>query len=122
MGDAGRVRGDQRVGDLPEQRRGHLRGHGAAVLHQPAEGDAVDVLHHQPLVAGLGVRDRVEHRDHVRVVQPGAQVRLPLGARLVGLLAAGQEAEALERDLPPQQLVVAEPHSAGAAAPDLAVE
>ena len=68
------------------------------------------------------LRDQVEDRDDVGVVEPGGQPGLALGAAEVGAVAARHHADPLEGDLAPEHLVAAEPDGAHAAAADLAVE
>ena len=85
-----------------------------------AERLAVDVLHHQP--ADVVLVDEVEDRDHVRVVQRGGQAGLALGPLDLGVVGAGDHADALHRDLPAEHLVEREVHRPGATAPDLSLE
>ncbi len=119
--DAGLVRGCERVGGLAQQRCGLVRRQGAVLPDQLGERASLDVLHHQPVLGALV--HEVEDRDHVRVVEPRREPGLPLGALEVGGAdAGGHAAEALERDLPPEHLVGAEPDGAHATAADLAVD
>ncbi len=118
--DAGRVRGGQCVGRLPQQRRGLVGGQGTVAPDQLAQGHPGDVLHDQPPLVALV--DEVEDRDHVRVVEPGRQTALALGALQVGGAAAGHHADPLDRDVAAEDLVAGEPDGAHAAAPDLPIE
>ena len=75
------------VGDLPHD-LGRLGVVERAVVADPVgERLALDVLHHQPLV--VLVRDQVEDRDHVRVVEHRRQPGFALGACRSGLVAPG---------------------------------
>ena len=114
------VCGGQGVGGLHEQRCRLVGGEGTAFAHQPPEVDPVDVLHHQP--PGVVVDDRVEDRDHVRMVQPCAEPCLALGAGEVGPVGAREQPDPLERHGPVEDLVAAQPDRPGATATDLAVE
>ncbi len=80
----------------------------------------LDVLHHQPVVVAL--LDEVEDGDDVRVVEARREPGLPLGPLEVGGPDAGRQAQPLQRHLPAEHLVGAEPDRAHATATDLAVE
>ncbi len=58
----------------------------------------------------------------MRVVDPGREARLALGAYDVVLRRAGQQPHALDRHVPVEHLVASEVHDAGAAASDLSLE
>ena len=94
----------------------------AAGPHDLAEVGALDVLHDHPLLAGLALVHEVEDGDDVRVVEPGRQAGLPLGAPDVGAAAAGRGPDPLERDRAAEGQVGAAPHGAHAATTDLPVE
>ena len=121
MHDPGGVRGRQRLGGLnPNQARRMVEAQWAVALDQAAERDAVDVLHHQPLLGT--VSDQVEDRHDVRVVQGRREARLARSALDVGVAATREHAHALHRDETAQDLVASEPDDAHAATPDLTLE
>ncbi len=114
------VRGGQRCCGLRDQRRRGVGGERAAAAHQLGEVLRLDVLHHQPVLAGL--LHQVEDHHHVLVVEPRRHLRLAAHPVEVGVGGAGQGADALGGDPPPQEDVLGQPHLAHAAAPDLALE
>ena len=122
--DPGAVRGGQCAGDLGEDRRGVVGAEPAAPADQLGQVGALDVLHHQPLVALPvdGLLDQVEDRDDVGVVELGGQLGLALGAPRVGSDPAGSDADLLQGDRTPEDLVAAAPDGAHAAAADLGLE
>ena len=81
------------------------------------EVGADHVLHDQPLL--LALADEVEDGHDVRVVEPGRESRLALGAHQPWRVPAGEEPDALERDLAPEQLVAGQPDGAHPALADL---
>ena len=113
--DPGLVRGGQRGRGLGDQGGGLVRGQRALPSYQLGEVLGLDVLHHQPVLAGL--LDQVEDDHHVLVVEHRRDLRLAAHAIEVGLALAG-----LGGHLTLQQEVLSEPYLAHAAAPDLALE
>ena len=120
MHDARRVGRGEGLGHLREQRRGLGRRQAAVVGGEGGEVSAGDVLHDEPLLVTLG--DEVEDRDDVRMVEPGRELGLPLGAHQVGRAAAREHAEALDGDLAAEHLVDGEPDGPHAALADLALQ
>ena len=96
------VRVVERGGDGPQQLERAL-GVQRRVLEHVGERAARDVLHDEEEVVVL--REHVEHRHEVRVVQRGHDPRLPAQPlrRRLGHLGAVQ---ALDRDLAPERLVL----------------
>ena len=120
MDDPGGVRLGQCLGRLAQQACRPIRGQRPVAAYQCRQVQALDVLHHEPLLVVLV--DEVEHRDDVRVVDPRRQLGLALGAGQVGLAGSGRHADPLQRDLAAEELVAAEPDRPHPATADLALE
>jgi hypothetical protein len=102
-------------------RDAHRLGHGELALpSQPvAQALALDVRHREPEPArGLA---GVEHREHVRVLEPASGRDLAPEA-LRAERGAEVDVEHLERDRPVVLAVVREVHGGHPAAPELALE
>ena len=111
---------DEGVGGLGEDRGRPTLRERSLGRDQLRERATVDVLHDEPVT--VLVLDEVEDRHHVRVVDPGRQPRLTLGACDVVRGRAGQQPDALHRDAAVQQLVVGEVDDSSPATADLLLQ
>ena len=92
----GPVRGRERGGDLPGDRRDEIPGQRALAVHPRAQGLAVEVLEgHDQLAVGLGA---VEAADDVGVVEAGEDRHLVDEGPPPGLAPGQLAAQDLERD------------------------
>ena len=118
--DARRVCRGKSLGHLREQGRGLGRRQAAVVGGDGGEVSTSDVLHDEPLLVTFG--DEVEDSDDVRMVEPGSEPGLPLGAHQVERAAVREHAEPLDGDLAAEHLVDGEPDCPHAALADLALQ
>ncbi len=118
------VRHGQRGGHLGADPGGLLRGHRSPVVEQRGETPGREVLHHQHrLTVVLG---DVEHRDRVRVLEPGgdptlAEGTLPGRVRLGGV-ERGRQQQLFDGDATVEPEVVGPPHHPHRTAADPFVE